>query len=120
MCSYITQKIEIAGSGTGTRGWFPLRQANVYYDHLFHASLDHALTIDFLNGARGPGARVAVELGAESAMGLVEKIHATVGTGEVPQEGVQPEVSTGIVETAEILGSGKGSKGWLPIQQANV
>ena len=82
MCSYITEIVEINGSGNGSGGWFPLRHANVYYDHPFHAPLDHALTIDFVNGGLGPSARVAVELSAQSAMGLVEKIRATVGTAE--------------------------------------
>ena len=52
-------------------------------------------------------------------MGLVEKIHATVGTGEA-QEEPQLERCTSIIETAEIFGSGKSPKGWLSVQQANV
>jgi hypothetical protein len=57
--------------------------ANVYYDHPFHAPLDHALGIDFINEAEGGRERVAVELSAESARQLVEKILAALATGEI-------------------------------------
>ena len=67
MCTYIIEKAAITGSGKGPQGWFSLNQANVYYDHPVHAPMDHALTIDFVNEAKGPGARVAVELSPESA-----------------------------------------------------
>jgi len=74
MCTMIVQKVEIDGSGKGTTGWFPLRQANVSYDHPFDAPLEHALNIDFVNEGQGPGARVAVELSATAARKLVETI----------------------------------------------
>ena len=57
--------------------------ANVYYDHPFHAPLDHALGIDFINEAEGARERVAVELSAESARELVERILAALATGEI-------------------------------------
>ncbi len=41
--------------------------ANVYFDHPYHAQLDHALGIDFVNEAAGSPERVVVELSAESA-----------------------------------------------------
>jgi Family of unknown function (DUF6295) len=59
------------------------RTANVYYDHPFHAPLDHALGIDFINEAAGGRERVAVELSAESARELVEKILAALANGEI-------------------------------------
>ena len=74
MCTMIVKQVEIEGSGKGTSGWFPVRQANVSYDHPFNAPLEHALNIDFVNEAQGPGARVAVELSVESARTLVETI----------------------------------------------
>jgi hypothetical protein len=70
----ITTQVKISGSGKGTSGWFDLREANVGYDHPFHIPLEHALTIDFVNEAEGPGARVAVELTPESARELVKAI----------------------------------------------
>jgi hypothetical protein len=78
----ITQRVDIEGSGKGTSGWFKLGQANVSYDHPFHVSMDHALNIDFVNEAQGLGARVAVELSAESARALVKTIQAVLDQAE--------------------------------------
>ena len=74
MCSYLTVPTEVAGSAKGPQGWFSVTSAQVYFDHPFHASFDHTLNIDFLDPSRGPGARVAVELSAESARRLVQSI----------------------------------------------
>ena len=83
MCTMIVQRVEIDGSGKGTGGWFTLRQANVSYDHPFNAPLEHALNIDFVNEAQGPGARVAVELSPEAARTLVATIQTVLGRAEV-------------------------------------
>ena len=82
MCTMIVQKVEINGSGKGHSGWFTLSGANVSYDHPFNAPLDHALNIDFVNEAQGPGARVAVELSAEAARSLVDTILAVLDQAE--------------------------------------
>lgn len=74
MCTMIAQQVKIDGCGKGTSGWFTLREANVSYDHPFNAPFEHALNIDFVNEAQGPGARVAVELSVEAARTLVETI----------------------------------------------
>ncbi len=74
MCTMIAERVQIEGSGKGTSSWIPVTQANVSYDHPFDAPLEHALNIDFVNEGLGPGARVAVELSAESARSLVETI----------------------------------------------
>lgn len=78
MCTMIAQQVAIDGSGKGTSGWFTVRQASVSYDHPFSAPLEHALNIDFVNEAQGPGARVAVELSADSARALVKTIQAVL------------------------------------------
>ncbi|MGH2354814.1 MAG: DUF6295 family protein [Chloroflexota bacterium] len=83
MCSWITEKTGIMAHGKGVSEWMPLTTANVYYDHPVSAPLDHALSIDFLNEAAGPGARVAVELSAESARALVRAIEAALAAGEL-------------------------------------
>jgi Family of unknown function (DUF6295) len=75
MCSYLTVRAEIAGSAKGAKGWFAVTSANVYFDHPYHAPFDHTLNIDFAEPEGGPGARVAVELSAESARRLVESIN---------------------------------------------
>jgi hypothetical protein len=82
MCTMIVKQVEIDGSGKGATGWFTVRQANVSYDHPFNAPLEHALNIDFVNEAQGPGARVAVELSVESARTLVETILAVLNRAE--------------------------------------
>ncbi len=74
MCTMIAKQIKIAGSGKGREGWFAVEQANVSYDHPFHIADEHALNIDFVNEALGPGARVAVELSEQAARSLVETI----------------------------------------------
>ena len=74
MCSYLTVPTDIDGSAKGARGWFRVTSAQVYFDHPFHAPFDHTLNIDFADPAEGPGARVAVELSADSARRLVASI----------------------------------------------
>jgi hypothetical protein len=78
MCTYLTEKVDLAGSGKGAAGWFPLTEATVYFDHPQHALADHTLNIDFRNPGRGPSARVAVELTAESARVLAAAIGAAL------------------------------------------
>lgn len=82
MCTMIVNQALINGSGKGANGWFKVRQVNVSFDHPFDAPLEHALNIDFVNEAEGPGARVAVELSVESARNLVESIHAVLAWAE--------------------------------------
>jgi hypothetical protein len=93
MCTYLVQSADVSGSGKGAQGWFTLNKANVAYDHPFHAPLDHALVIDFINDTHGPGARVAVELTAESARELVRAIQAALAAGEA--EGMLEPVAAG-------------------------
>ena len=80
MCTYLTEKIEVNGSGKGADGWFGLTEATVYFDHPIHAPAGHTLNIDFLNPGRGPSARVAVELTAESARALAKAIETTLAS----------------------------------------
>ena len=82
MCTYITEKAKLSGSAKGARGWMKIDTANVYFDHPFHAPLDHALNIDFVSEADGAPERVAVELSAESARELIGKIEAALANGE--------------------------------------
>ena len=82
MCTMIVEQVRIEGSGKGTQGWFSVDQANVSYDHPFNAPMEHALNIDFVNEAQGPGARVAVELSAEAARSLVKTIQTVLDQAE--------------------------------------
>ena len=82
MCSYIVEKAAMHGSAKGPSGWMRIDTANVYYDHPFHASLDHALGIDFICEADGGRERVAVEISRASALALIEKIQAALASGD--------------------------------------
>ena len=82
MCSYIIEKTAVLGSAKGPNGWMRIDTANVYFDHPYHAPLDHALAIDFVCEADGAKERVAVELSAESARALVKNILAALASGE--------------------------------------
>jgi hypothetical protein len=78
VCTMIAEQIQIEGSGKGREGWFVLGQADVSYDHPFHAPMEHALNIDFVNEGLGVGARVAVELSADAARALAATILAVL------------------------------------------
>ncbi len=82
MCTNIAEKTDVTGSAKGPQGWFAVDKAYVAFDHPLHAPLDHALTLDFVNEAAGVGARVAVELNADSARRLAESILAAVSEAE--------------------------------------
>jgi hypothetical protein len=82
MCTNICRSTEIAGSGKGAGGWFALSQANVGFDHATHAPLEHALLLDFVNPALGPGARVAVEMNIASGKALIERLQAVIAEAE--------------------------------------
>ena len=92
MCSYITEKATIVGSAKGTRGWIRIDTANVYFDHPYHSTLDHVLAIDFTNEAEGGRDRVAVELSADSARALIDRILAALASGETAHAMPTPAV----------------------------
>ena len=82
MCTMIVQQAAVEGSGKGAGGWFAVRQASVSYDHPYHVAQEHALNLDFVDMAQGPGARVAVELDAASARALAQTILAVLAQAE--------------------------------------
>jgi hypothetical protein len=43
MCTYQTITLTVQGSGKGPRGWFPVTDATVYFDHPAHAQAEHTL-----------------------------------------------------------------------------
>lgn len=83
MCTYTTIRAELAGSAKGPgSAWFHVTDATVYFDHPVHAMAEHTLNIDLADPSAGPGARVAVELTAESARGLVAAIQEALASAE--------------------------------------
>src|SRR6266568_4623331 len=87
MCSYIVEKTALVGSAKGRKGWMRIDTANVYFDHPYHSTLDHVLAIDFTNEGEGGRDRVAIELSADSARALVERILAALASGELAHGG---------------------------------
>jgi hypothetical protein len=85
VCTYLTNKVSTEGSGKGADGWFTLTETSVYFDHPVHAPAEHTLNIDFRNPDRGAGARVAVELTADTARALA---HAILETLDAVPEGI--------------------------------
>ncbi len=93
MCTNVTRRSPVQGSAKGPAGWFAVDTATVYFDHPFHAPLEHSLNIDFVNEAAGSPTRVAVEISAESARLLVEKILAALESGEASHAPIKVEAS---------------------------
>src|SRR5262249_8097447 len=82
MCTMIAHQVKIQGRGKSGPEWFEVREANVSYDHPYDLPLEHALNIDFVNEAMGPGARVAVELSVEAGSQRVGPIKAVLAQAD--------------------------------------
>ncbi len=78
MCTLLTEIAKITGSGKTAKGWIPVTEARVYFDHPFYTRAEHTLNIDFVNTGLGVDARIAVELTEESARALVALITAAL------------------------------------------
>ncbi len=75
MCTYATVRVPVEGSGKGPNGsWLRVTDATVYFDHPVHALAEHTVNIDLADPDKGPSARIALELTAESARHLVTAI----------------------------------------------
>ena len=83
MCTSIVEIVEAEGAGKGSDGWFALTNSVVSYDHPHFALLEDAITIDFVNQTRGPGARAAVELTLESAKALSGALVRAIEAAEI-------------------------------------
>jgi hypothetical protein len=85
MCTSIVEIVTAVGAGKTGDGWIELTHSVVSYDHPHHALLEEAITIDFVNRALGPGARVAVELTLESAKELSGALARAVAAAEIEE-----------------------------------
>ncbi len=85
MCTSIVEVVGVEGAGKGEDGWFALDRAVVSYDHPHHALLEEAITLDFVNTALGPGARVAVELTLETAKQLSAALARAIAAAETAE-----------------------------------
>lgn len=91
MCTYQTETLSLRGSAKTPEGWTAMTDASVYFDHPVHYPAGHALLIDVLNPAKGPSARVALELSADSARALAHAILRSLDA--VPSELMRDSVS---------------------------
>ena len=89
MCTSIVEIARADGMGKSSDGWFALTNSVVSYDHPHHALLEEAITIDFVNSALGPDARVAVEITLQSAKELSAALAKAIAAAEVV-EGTRP------------------------------
>ena len=85
MCTSIVEIVDAEGAGKSSEGWFALTHSVVSYDHPHHALLEEAITIDFVNRALGPGARVAVELTLEAAKSLGDALARAIAAAEIEE-----------------------------------
>lgn len=99
MCTYVTEQRDMTGSAKAATGWMPVRVATVYYDHPVHAQADHTLNLDFADPSRGPSARAAVELTADSAVRLMEAVAAVLAAVPEDLSGVDPALMATVRDT---------------------
>lgn len=90
MCTSIVEITAAQGAGRSRNGWFGLTHSVVAYDHPQHALLEEAVTIDFVNHAKGAGARAAVELTLDSAKALHAALTKVIAAAEA-EEGMRVE-----------------------------
>jgi hypothetical protein len=87
MCTSIVEIVAAEGAGKTGDGWIDLTHTVVSYDHPHHALLEEAITIDFVNAALGPSARVAVELTLEAAKELSGALIKAIAAAEIEEAG---------------------------------
>jgi hypothetical protein len=85
MCTSIVEIVSAAGAGKAGDRWIELTHSVVSYDHPHHALLEEAITIDFVNSALGPEARVAVELTLEAAKELSGALARAIAAAEIEE-----------------------------------
>jgi hypothetical protein len=82
MCTGISHTATIAGAGKGARGWFPVTQATVGFDHATQPGPEHALLLDFANYDLGTEARVALEMDIASGRVLLDQLRLAIEAAE--------------------------------------
>ncbi len=74
MCTHVTETVPLTGNAKSGGDWMNVTDATVYFDHPVRTMADHTLNIDLRRPAKGPSARIGIELTAESARALAESI----------------------------------------------
>lgn len=78
MCSYVVERTAVTGCAKSAGEWTPITDAVVAVDHPSHATLDHALIVDFVTAGRPVSERVALELSVSSARELITCMQAAL------------------------------------------
>ena len=78
MCTNIATATRVTGSAKTGSGWVSVNEAIVGFDHATHLWTEHALRIDFTNGA----ASTAIELDLASARALRARLDDVIMQAE--------------------------------------
>jgi len=89
MCTSIVEIVPAQGMAQRGDDWFPLTQAVVAYDHARHAPLGDVITLDFINSALAPDARVGIELTLEAARELRGALDRAIAAAEFEEAEVR-------------------------------
>ena len=101
MCTMIAAKLPLTAAAKGPRGWFPADHAYLAYDHPCTLAAEHALLLDFVREADGPGQRLAVELPLPDAVALRDALTRAIDQAtaedtavDAARDGVAPDPET--------------------------
>ena len=83
MCTDRIERIAVAGSAKGARGWVTLAEARISVDHPFQAPGEEAVLIDFVERPDATD-RVAVELTPASARAVIRAVGEMLERAEHP------------------------------------
>jgi len=89
MCTSIIEVVRAEGMAKRGDQWFPLSQTVVAYDHARHAPLGDVITLDFVNGTLGAGARAGVELTLETAKELRAALDRAIAAADYEEAEVR-------------------------------
>ncbi len=81
MCTMISEKADVKGSGKKTNNWIPLDSCDIYYDHSTYVDCEHSITLSFKNEMNPIDSRITVEITPESAKDIINKINAALEKG---------------------------------------
>jgi hypothetical protein len=89
MCTSIIEVVRAEGMAKRGDQWFPLSHTVVAYDHARHAPLGDVITLDFVNGSLGAGARAGVELTLETAKELRAALDRAIAAADFEEAEVR-------------------------------
>ncbi|MFL2664778.1 MAG: DUF6295 family protein [Dehalococcoidia bacterium] len=81
MCTMIAEKAKINASGKKDNLQIALDSCDVYYDHPDHVDGEHAIILSFNNEKNPISSRITLELTADSAIKIMEKINVALKRG---------------------------------------